>query len=56
MLMRLAAPAQAQPCCGPITPAGERLAHFLDDSDVTQRWQPDGVDELRYYAHGVTWP
>ena len=28
----------AQPCCGPITPEGERLARFLDDSDVTHRW------------------
>jgi hypothetical protein len=33
-----AAPANAQPCCGPITPAGERLSHFLDQSGVAQRW------------------
>lgn len=32
--------AVAQPCCGPITPSGERLAEFLDRSDVTQRWLP----------------
>ncbi len=34
----LLSPARAQPCCGPVTPAGERLAHFLDDSDVVHRW------------------
>lgn len=34
-----ATPACAEPCCGPITPAGERLSHFLDQSDVTQLWQ-----------------
>lgn len=34
-----AVPAAAQPCCGPITPEGERLAHVLDDSGVMQRWQ-----------------
>ena len=28
----------AEPCCGPITSAGEHLARFLDHSDVTQRW------------------
>jgi hypothetical protein len=33
-----AASAVAAPCCGPITPAGQRLVHFLDDSDVTHRW------------------
>jgi hypothetical protein len=38
MLGWLAASAHAQHCCGPITPEGERLAWFLDDSDVTQRW------------------
>ncbi len=38
MLGGLAGAAMAQPCCGPITPDGERLAHFLDDSAVTQRW------------------
>jgi hypothetical protein len=30
--------AQAQPCCGPITPAGERLARFLDGTGVDHRW------------------
>ena len=30
--------AHATPCCGAITPAGERLAHILDDSDVSHRW------------------
>jgi hypothetical protein len=38
MLGWLATSAHAQPCCGPITPGGERLSQFLDDSDVTQRW------------------
>jgi hypothetical protein len=33
-----AAGAQAQPCCGPITPAGERLARFLDGTGVDHRW------------------
>ena len=31
--------AMAQPCCGPITPDGQRLAQFLDQSDVVHRWQ-----------------
>lgn len=30
--------AMAQPCCGPITPEGEKLVRFLDASDVMQRW------------------
>jgi hypothetical protein len=34
----IAAPAQGQPCCGPVTPDGTKLAHFLDASDVMQRW------------------
>jgi hypothetical protein len=38
LLTMLAAPAHAVPCCGPITPAGQHLVQFLDDSDVTQRW------------------
>lgn len=37
--MLIALPARAQPCCGPITPAGEKLAHFLDQSGVEQLWQ-----------------
>lgn len=37
-LLWLAAPANAQPCCGPITPDGEHLARFLDSSDVARRW------------------
>ena len=28
----------AQPCCGPISPDGERLAQFLDNSGVEHRW------------------
>lgn len=36
--MAVGSAASAQPCCGPITPEGERLAHFLDDSDVMHRW------------------
>jgi hypothetical protein len=35
----LAAPARAQPCCGPITPDGERLARFLDQSGVEHLWE-----------------
>ncbi len=27
-----------EPCCGPITPAGERLAGLLDSLDVEHRW------------------
>jgi hypothetical protein len=38
LLTVLAAQAHAAPCCGPITPAGQRLVQFLDGSDVTQRW------------------
>jgi hypothetical protein len=38
MLGLLAGAARAQPCCGPITPAGMGLAHFLDGSDVERRW------------------
>jgi len=30
--------AQAQPCCGPITPAGARLARFLNATGVDHRW------------------
>jgi hypothetical protein len=30
--------AQAEPCCGLITPDGARLAQFLDQSDVMHRW------------------
>ena len=33
-----AAPAQHSPCCGPISPAGERLASFLDSMDVESLW------------------
>ncbi|HTC11741.1 MAG TPA: hypothetical protein VK726_23500 [Acetobacteraceae bacterium] len=35
----LARSAYAAPCCGPITPDGERLAHFLDDTGVDHLWQ-----------------
>ncbi len=38
ILLGLATSAYAQPCCGPITPEGARLAQFLDQSGVTQRW------------------
>jgi hypothetical protein len=31
--------AETQPCCGVISPAGERLAQFLNASDVTHRWR-----------------
>jgi len=30
--------AVAEPCCGPITPAGERLTRFLDGSGVDHLW------------------
>jgi hypothetical protein len=30
--------ARAEPCCGPITPAGERLARFLDGTGVDHLW------------------
>ncbi|MBS0519587.1 MAG: hypothetical protein JSR90_12920 [Proteobacteria bacterium] len=33
-------PASAQPCCGPITPAGERLLQRLDASGVDHLWLP----------------
>jgi len=33
------APAWAQPCCGPLTPAGEQLARFLDGTGVDHLWQ-----------------
>ncbi len=38
MIMVLATPVRAQPCCGPITPEGEKLRQFLDQSDVLHRW------------------
>ena len=31
--------ALAKPCCGTITPEGERLRQFLDQSDVEHLWQ-----------------
>jgi hypothetical protein len=34
----LAAPAWAQPCCGPITPDGQRPTALLDRSDVQHLW------------------
>ena len=37
-LVCLAAPVRAEPCCGPITPDGEKLRAFLDNSDVLHRW------------------
>lgn len=38
MGLALAGAAQAQPCCGPITAAGERLAGFLDATGVDHLW------------------
>ena len=38
--------ALAEPCCGPITPAGERLARFLDGT---------GVDHLWIVGYRVNW-
>lgn len=32
--------ARAQPCCGPVTPDGQRLVKLLDESDVEQLWLP----------------
>lgn len=40
LLVRLGGPALADPCCGPITPAGQRLIRFLDTSGVDHLWQP----------------
>lgn len=34
------AQAVAQPCCGPITPDGQRLAALLDHSGLNHLWQP----------------
>lgn len=34
----LVRPAVAQPCCGPITPAGRRIIELLDSSDVERLW------------------
>jgi hypothetical protein len=36
----LATPAGAQPCCGPITPDGQRLVQRLDASGVDHLWLP----------------
>ena len=41
-----AAPALAQPCCGPITPDGRRLAAFLNST---------GVDHLWIAGHHIAW-
>jgi hypothetical protein len=46
MTLGLAGTARAEPCCGPITPAGERLARFLDGT---------GVDHLWLAGHHVDW-
>lgn len=32
--------ALAQPCCGPITPDGQKLASMLDQSGLDHLWQP----------------
>lgn len=40
LLAAIASPAfAADPCCGVITPAGERLAKILDGMDVAHLWQ-----------------
>lgn len=31
-------PSFAQPCCGAITPGGQRIVQLLDESDVERRW------------------
>ncbi|HTU53954.1 MAG TPA: hypothetical protein VMF62_08275 [Acetobacteraceae bacterium] len=38
--LSFAAPARAEPCCGRITPDGQRLAALLDRSGVEHLWQP----------------
>ena len=38
MILVVATPVRAQPCCGPITAEGEKLRQFLDQSDVVHRW------------------
>jgi hypothetical protein len=40
LALSFAAPAQNAPCCGPITPGGERLATLLDRSGVEHLWLP----------------
>jgi len=52
----LMAAANAAPCCGPITPAGERLAHFLDASHVTQLWQAGWHVDWRTGEHDRATP
>jgi hypothetical protein len=39
MLLLLGGGARAEPCCGPIQPAGGRLAAFLDRSGVDHLWK-----------------
>ncbi|MEJ0017254.1 MAG: hypothetical protein WDN25_11935 [Acetobacteraceae bacterium] len=48
--------AHAEPCCGPVTPQGERLAQFLDGSDVMQRWQSGWHVDWRTGAADRTTP
>jgi hypothetical protein len=36
--LAMAGGASAAPCCGPITPEGQRLAHVLDGTDVEHLW------------------
>jgi len=38
LLTPIATTAQHAPCCGPISPAGQRLASFLDNMDVESLW------------------
>jgi hypothetical protein len=38
LLISPIATAQHPPCCGPISPAGQRLASFLDNMDIESLW------------------
>jgi hypothetical protein len=46
LAIALAGPARADPCCGPVTPDGARLARFLDAT---------GVDHLWLVGYRVNW-
>jgi len=46
LLLASAGQSLAQPCCGPITPDGQRLAAFLDST---------GVDHLWIARHHIVW-
>jgi hypothetical protein len=67
LLATLVAPAQAQPCCGAITPGATRLESVLDSMGVEGRWlagysvdwltgEPDNSPRLKHpltYTHCV---